>query len=159
MIRFRHVCTSFRRVCLSVLKSHFNRACIGLFEQLLSKSEKRFVRTHWLQASRRSCDWGLFYLLVSVSFDSEDIKRLRSLSLLGQKHAFWIRTGNLPIVQRTVLTTEPRLQIWHIKVWIIAITKSYCKKEFTTRQTCWIAVWLLADSAAESHNEDKTWEL
>ncbi len=34
---------------LSVLKSHFNLACIGLFKQLLSKSEKRFVRTHWLQ--------------------------------------------------------------------------------------------------------------
>jgi hypothetical protein len=33
---------------LSVLKSHFARACIGLFKQLLSKSEKRFVRTHWL---------------------------------------------------------------------------------------------------------------
>ncbi len=51
------------------------------------------------------------YLLVSVSFDSEDLKRLRALSPLGQKHAFWNRTGNLPIVQRNVLTTEPRLQI------------------------------------------------
>ncbi len=42
------------RQCLS----HFNhdRACIGFFKQLLSKSEKRFVRTHWLQASRRSCE-------------------------------------------------------------------------------------------------------
>ncbi len=74
------------RLCLSlsacVLKSHFKRACIGLFKQSLlfklSKSEKRFVRTHWLQASRRSCEWGLFYLLVSVSFDSEDLKRLRT---------------------------------------------------------------------------------
>ena len=36
--------------------SHFKRACIGLFEQLLGKSEKRFVRTHWLQASRSCCD-------------------------------------------------------------------------------------------------------
>ncbi len=68
-------------VLLSVLKSHYNRACIGLFKQLLSKSEKRFVRTHWLQASRRSCEWGLFYLLVSVSFDSEDLKRLRAYQL------------------------------------------------------------------------------
>ncbi len=34
---------------LSILKSHFNPTCIGLFKQLLSKSEKRFVRTHWLQ--------------------------------------------------------------------------------------------------------------
>jgi hypothetical protein len=33
---------------LFVVKSDFNRACIGLFKQLLSKSEKIFVRTHWL---------------------------------------------------------------------------------------------------------------
>ncbi len=45
-----------KKIVLSVLKSHFNRACIGLFKKLLSKSEKRFVRTHWLQASRRSCE-------------------------------------------------------------------------------------------------------
>ena len=110
------------------LKSHFNRTRNFVLEQLWSKSEKRFVRTHWLQASRRSCEWGLFYLLVSVSFDSEDLKRLRALQPLGQKHTFWIRTGNLPIVQRNVLTTEPRLQIWHIKMRIIAIIKSNCKK-------------------------------
>ena len=54
---------------------------------------------------------GLFYLLVSVSFNSEDLKRLRALSPLGQKHAFWNRTGNLPIVQRNDLTTEPGPQI------------------------------------------------
>jgi len=144
---------------LSVVKSHFNPTCIGLFKQLLSKSEKRFVRTHWLQALRRSCEWGLFYLLVSVSFDSEDLKRLRALSPLGQKHTAWIRTGNLPIVQRNDLTTEPRLQIWHIKMRIIAIIKSNCKKKFTTRKTCWIAVWLPANSGAESHNEDRTWQL
>ena len=34
---------------LSVLKSHFNPACIGDCKQLLSKSEKRFVHTHWVQ--------------------------------------------------------------------------------------------------------------
>jgi hypothetical protein len=34
---------------LSVLKSHFNRARSFVLKQLLSKSEKRFVRTHWLQ--------------------------------------------------------------------------------------------------------------
>ncbi len=75
-----------------------------------------------------ACEWGLFYLLVSVSFDSEDLKRLRALSPLGQKHAFWIWTGNLPIVQRNDLITEPRLQIWHIKMRIMAIIKSNCKK-------------------------------
>jgi hypothetical protein len=34
---------------LSVLKSHFNPDCIGDCKQLLSKSEKRFVHTHWVQ--------------------------------------------------------------------------------------------------------------
>ncbi len=34
---------------LSVLRSHFAPACIGVYKQLLSQSEKRFVRTHWLQ--------------------------------------------------------------------------------------------------------------
>ncbi len=34
---------------LSVVKSHFNRTRSFVIEQLLSKSEKRFVRTHWLQ--------------------------------------------------------------------------------------------------------------
>ncbi len=138
---------------LSVLKSHFAPTCIGLFKQLLSKSEKRFVRTHWLQASRRSCEWGLIYLLVSVSFDSEDLKRLCALMPLGQKHAFWIRIGNLPIVQRNVLTTEPRPQIWHIKVWIIAIIKSGCKKRIHNQKNilnhsliarqlwCWVPQW------------------
>ncbi len=36
-------------VILSVLKSHFNRPHSFVLEQLLSKSEKRFVRTHCLQ--------------------------------------------------------------------------------------------------------------
>ncbi len=34
---------------LSVLKSHFNRPRSFVIEQLLIKSEKRFVRAHWLQ--------------------------------------------------------------------------------------------------------------
>ncbi len=116
---------------LSVLKSHFARARSFVLEQLLSKSKKRFVRTHLLQevlGLSEACEWGLFYLLVSVSFDSEDLKRLRALSPLGQKHAFWIWTGNLSIVQRNDLTTEPRLQIWQIKTRIIAIVKSNCIK-------------------------------
>jgi hypothetical protein len=42
------VCTQY---VLSVLRSHFapaSPACIGVHKQLLSKSEKRFVRTHWV---------------------------------------------------------------------------------------------------------------
>ncbi len=34
---------------LSVLKSHFNPASITVLKQLLSKSEKRLVHTHWVQ--------------------------------------------------------------------------------------------------------------
>ncbi len=34
---------------LSVLKSHFDSACMTVLKQLLGKSEKRFVGTHWLQ--------------------------------------------------------------------------------------------------------------
>jgi hypothetical protein len=34
---------------LSVLKSHFAPTCITVLKQLLSKSEKRFVHTHWMQ--------------------------------------------------------------------------------------------------------------
>ncbi len=37
--------------------------------------------------------------------------------------------------------------------------KVWLQKKFTTRKTCWITVWLLAYSCAESHNEDMTWEL
>ncbi len=147
---------------LSVVKSHFKRPHSFVLEQLLSKSEKRFVRTHWLQKVLGLSEvlWvRLFYLLVSVSFDSEDLKRLLALSPLGQKHAFWNRTSNLPIVQRNVLTTEPRLQIWHIKMRIIAIIKPNCKKKFTTRKTCWTTIWLPANSGAESHNADRTWQL
>ncbi len=90
------------------MKSHFNQPRSFVIEQLLlvSKSEKRFVRTHWLQEVLGLSE----VLMVSVSLDSEDLKRVCVLSPLGQKHAFWIRTGNLPIVQRNVLTTEQRLQ-------------------------------------------------
>ena len=39
---------------------------------------------------------------------SEDLKRAGTLTPLGQKHTAWIRTGNLPIVQRNRddLTTD-----------------------------------------------------
>jgi len=47
MIDYCSVCSSGLR--LSVLKSHFDLACITVSKQLLSKSEKRFVHTHWVQ--------------------------------------------------------------------------------------------------------------
>ncbi len=37
------------RYRLSVLQSHFNSTCITVLKQLLSKSEKRFDGTHWVQ--------------------------------------------------------------------------------------------------------------
>ncbi len=87
--------------------------------------------------------------------------RALATTIVGQKHTVLILTGNLPIVQRSDLTTEPtwRLQIWHIKMRIIAIIKSDCKKEFTTRKTCWITAWLLVNSGSESHNAERTWQL
>ena len=41
---FTYLCTG-----LSDLKSHYNQACKTVVKQLLSKSEKRFVYTHWVQ--------------------------------------------------------------------------------------------------------------
>ena len=38
--------TSCYEAGLSVLKSHFDSACIGICKQVLSKSEKRFVGTY-----------------------------------------------------------------------------------------------------------------
>ena len=89
---------------------------------------------------------------------SEDLKSIGAPLPLEQKHTVWIRTGNFSLTKRNALTTEPRMQIWHVKMRIIAIIKSYCKKEFTTRKTGWIAVLLLANSGAESHNESGTWQ-
>jgi hypothetical protein len=93
------------------------------------------------------------------SLGSEDLKSIGAPLPLEQKHTVWIRTGTISLVERNALTTEPRMQIWHVEMWIIAIIKSDCKKKFTTRKTWWITVWLLNNSGAESHNEDMTWEL
>jgi hypothetical protein len=45
-----------------------------------------------LRGTVRQCAWGLFCLLVSVGFDSEDLKRVRALSPLEQERTAWIRT-------------------------------------------------------------------
>ncbi len=46
-----YIAQAFICTILSVLKSHFAWACIGLFKQLYRLCERRFVRTHsgWLQ--------------------------------------------------------------------------------------------------------------
>jgi hypothetical protein len=85
---------------------------------------------------------------------SEDLKSFGAPLPLRQKHTVWIRTGNISLVTRNALNTEPGMQIWHVKMWIIEIMKSNCKNKFTTRKTCWFAVWLFANSGADSHNED-----
>ena len=46
---------------------------------------------------------------------SEDLKSVGAPLPLEQKHTFWIRTGNLSLTKRNALTTEPRMQIWHVK--------------------------------------------
>ena len=40
---------------------------------------------------------------------------------LGQKRAVWIRTGNLSLIKRNALTTEPWLHIWDINCRNIAV--------------------------------------
>ncbi len=94
---------------LSVL-SHFNRACIGLFKQLYRLCERRFVRTFDLQKE--------FSLSEAVDdggerdgLGSEDLKSVGAPLPLGQKHVFWNKTGNLSLIKRNALTTEPRMQI------------------------------------------------
>ncbi len=136
---------------------------IRLWEMRFSnKSERRFVRTHWLQEVLGLSEvlWVMTVLFVGkCEFRFRRFKKASRALATRAKARLWIRTGNLPIVQRNDLTTEPRLQIWHIRLRIIAIIKSNCKKKFTTRKTCWIAVWLLANSGAESLVENWTWQL
>ncbi len=116
------------------------------FEQLICKKDLA-SRRQTMMALEKRC------------LGSEDLKSVGAPLPLEQKHTVWIRTGNLSLIKRNALTIEPRMRIWHVEMWIIAIIKSNYKKKFITRKTCWIAVWLLANSGAESHNEDRTWQL
>jgi hypothetical protein len=52
---------------------------------------------------------------------SEDLKSVGAPKPLGQKHTAWIRTGNLSLIKRNALTTEPRLQTGHNIVRNIAV--------------------------------------
>ena len=99
---------------LSVLKSHFNPTCIVVYKQLCRLCEQRFVRTFDLQKG--------FSLSEAVNDSdgsgkemvcqgSEDLKSVGAPLPLEQKHTVWIRTGNLQLIKRTALTTEPRMQI------------------------------------------------
>ena len=93
---------------LSVLKSHFNwpPAMIVSYCKTVVQPLRRKIRWHTLVAKGvgplggpvGEVLWELFYLSEMVSFDSEDLKRVRALSPLGQKHTAWIRTGNLPVI-------------------------------------------------------------
>ncbi len=144
--------------------SHFNPACIGVYKQLLSKSEKKFVRTHWLQEVLGlsevlwvrtvlfvgKCEFrfrrfkkGLRALATKAKAHLLDQNR-QSLSYKAQRSNHWAKATNL---------TYRSVNHCVYKVWL--------QKKFTTRKTCWIAAWfkLLANSGAESHNEDRTWQL
>ena len=58
------------------LKSHFNPTCIGLFKQLLSKSEKRFVHAHWLQEG-----WGLSEAVCEHGVSIPELKKSTNLKM------------------------------------------------------------------------------
>jgi hypothetical protein len=70
---------------LSVLKSHFKRACSFVLNGCMGFWEQRFVRTFDLQKG--------FSLLDCLG--SEDLKSVGAPLPLQQKHTVWIRTGNL----------------------------------------------------------------
>ncbi len=59
----------------------------------------------------------------------EDLKSVGVPLPQGQKHTAWIRTGNLSLPKSNALTTEPRLQNWHVKLRFIAIIKSLLPKK------------------------------
>ena len=60
-------------------------------------------------SKRRSCPLGGRppWRLEREGLASEDLKRVGALMPLGQKRAVWIRTGNLSLIKRNALTTEP----------------------------------------------------
>ncbi len=93
--------------------------------------ERRFVRTFDLQKGFSlsvSLGGSQWWLWERVGLGPEDLKSFGAPLPLGQKHTFWNRTGNFSLIKRNALTTEPRMRIWHVERWIIAIIKSKCKK-------------------------------
>jgi hypothetical protein len=87
------------RTSLSVLKSHFARAWIGVYKQLFRLCKPRFVRTMDLQKG--------FTLSEAVNDGSgkrwcgfRRFKKIGAPLPLMQKHTAWIRTGNLSLIKR-----------------------------------------------------------
>jgi len=91
--------------------------------------------------------------LEGAGLASEDLKRAGALTPLGQKHTGWIWTGNLPLIKRNALTTEPQLlildgKIWNIAVYEVELQKKNCNTEnmlecvVAARQLwCWLQHW------------------
>ncbi len=85
-------------------------------------------------------------------FGFQRFKKLwRALAIRAKAHHL-DQSGNLLLVKRNALTTEPEMQIWHVKMWIIAIIKSYCKKLHNQKNMlnrslvahqlwCWVPQW------------------
>ncbi len=67
--------------------------------------------------------------LEGAGWASEDLKRAGALTPLGQKHTGWIWTGNLTLVKRNALTTEPQLLILDGKIWNIAVYEVELQKK------------------------------
>jgi hypothetical protein len=86
----------------------------GVYKQLYRLCERRFVRTFDLQKGfslSEAVNDGRVWERDHDGFGSEDLKGVGAPLPLGQKHTFWIRTGNLSLMKSNALTTEPRMQI------------------------------------------------
>ncbi len=112
-----------RNAMLSVLKSHFAWACIGVYKQLYCLCKQIFISTIDLQegfslseAVENGSQWE------RDGLGSKDLQSVGTPLPLEQKHTVEIRISNFS--KHSALTTEPRMQIWHV----IAIMKSYCKR-------------------------------
>jgi hypothetical protein len=67
---------------------------------------------------------------------SEDLKRAGAFTTLEQKHAGWICTGNLTLIKRNALTTEPQLLILDGKIPNIAVYEVELQKQIATKKKC-----------------------
>ncbi len=91
--------------------------------------------------------------LEGAGLASDDLKRAGALTPLGQKHTDWFWTGNLTLIKRNTLTTEPQLLILDEKMWIIAVYQvEMQKKNYNTENMlecvvaarqlwCWVQHW------------------
>ncbi len=118
------------KLWLFALKSHFAPACIGVCKQLVSKSEKIFVHTHWLQEVL-----GLWKVWVRfVLFVGKGEFRFRRFKTLKGSHALATRAKAHCSKQLTIL----RLHLQRYPFWsLISLLLGAVKLEtFSLKARC-----------------------